>query len=298
MSPMNSLAGWLAFACAAGTAVSAALIGALTAQSFVDLPEEDRRYHDRPPLAFRCTWVPVRLLSQHLRPLLPGRLREWLARQLRYAGLDYAVDESQFVAFMLVMALGAAILAWFVLASWHLRPWMSALFSACSCVMLSMLWLKDRVAQRGRAIQKSLPFMLDLITLCVEAGLTLQSAIAHAVSKGAPGPMRDELSRVLRDRRAGKSRTDALRDMSARMREPSVATLVAALVQSETLGMDLGPVLRAQAEQRRVERFAAAEKLAMEAPVKMLFPLIAFIFPCTFIVLGFPIAIKFLRMGL
>ncbi|MBS0398396.1 MAG: type II secretion system F family protein [Proteobacteria bacterium] len=298
MSPLDSLAGWLAIACAAGTAVSAALIGALTAQSFVELPDEDRQYHDRPPLAFRCVWVPVRLLSLHLRPALPGRFREWLARQLRYAGLDFAVDAVQFVAFVLMMSLGAAALAGFVLASWHLRPWMGALFAALVGVMLSLLWLKDRVAQRSRAIHKSLPFMLDLITLCVEAGLTLQSAIAHAVAKGAPGPMRDELSRVLRDRRAGKSRTDALRDMSARMREPSVAALVAALVQSETLGMDLGPILRAQAEQRRVERFAAAEKLAMEAPVKMLFPLIAFIFPCTFIVLGFPIAIKFLRMGL
>jgi tight adherence protein C len=103
---------------------------------------------------------------------------------------------------------------------------------------------------------------------------------------------------VLRDRRAGKSRVDALRDMASRVSEPAVGSLVTALVQSETLGMDLGPILRAQAEQRRAERFASAEKLAMEAPVKMLLPLIAFIFPCTFIVLGFPIAIKFLRMGL
>ena len=111
MNPLDSLAGWLAIACAAGTAVSAALIGALTAQSFVELPEEDRQYHDRPPLAFRCVWVPVRLLSQHLRPALPGRFRAWLARQLRYAGLDYAVDETQFVAFALMMSLGAAALA-------------------------------------------------------------------------------------------------------------------------------------------------------------------------------------------
>lgn len=298
MSHLSTLAGLLAIACAACTAVSAALIGALTAQSFVELPKEDRQYHDRPPMAFRCVWVPVRLLSLHLAPWLPARWRGWLTQQLRYAGLDYAVDAAQVMAFALVMSLGAAALAWFVLASWHLQPGMGALLAACAGLLLPLLWLKDRVVQRSRAIHKSLPFMLDLITLCVEAGLTLQSAIAHAVAKGAPGPMRDELSRVLRDRRAGKSRTDALRDMSARMREPSVATLVAALVQSESLGMDLGPILRAQAEQRRVERFAAAEKLAMEAPVKMLFPLIAFIFPCTFIVLGFPIAIKFLRMGL
>jgi tight adherence protein C len=161
-----------------------------------------------------------------------------------------------------------------------------------------MLWVRDRIEARHRGVQKALPYALDLITLCVEAGLTLQSALGHAVAKGPAGPLRDEMARVLRDRRAGKTRVEALRSMSTRMRDPAIANLVSALIQSETLGMNLGPILRAQAEQRRMERFSRAEKLAMEAPVKMLFPLIAFIFPCTFIVLGFPIAIKFLRMGL
>ena len=298
MSILSIMAGGMSIACTIAAGLSAALIGALSAQSFVDLPTEDRRYHDRPPLAFRCMWQPVRLISLHLGPWLPVGLREWLARQLRHAGLHFALDAPQFAAFTMLFSLLAASIAWFVLAAWHLRPWMGVVLAAAAGLALPVLWLRDLVAQRSRAIHKALPFMLDLITLCVEAGLTLQSALGHAVAKGAPGPMRDEMSRVLRDRRAGKSRIDALREMATRMREPSVAALVAALVQSETLGMDLGPILRAQAEQRRVERFAAAEKLAMEAPVKMLFPLIAFIFPCTFIVLGFPIAIKFLRMGL
>ena len=71
-----------------------------------------------------------------------------------------------------------------------------------------------------------------------------------------------------------------------------------AVIQAERMGMNLGPVLRAQADQRRSERFLRAEKLAMEAPVKMLFPLIAFIFPCTFLVLFFPIVMKFMNSGL
>ena len=85
--------------------------------------------------------------------------------------------------------------------------------------------------------------------------------------------------------------------LSMGMNTPAIAGLVSALVQADGLGMSLGPVLRAQAEQRRAERFARAEKLAMEAPVKLLLPLIAFIFPCTFAVLAFPIAIKFMQMG-
>jgi tight adherence protein C len=73
---------------------------------------------------------------------------------------------------------------------------------------------------------------------------------------------------------------------------------VVSVIQPESMGMSLGPVLRVQADQRRSERFLRAEKLAMEAPVKMLFPLLAFIFPCTFIVLFFPIAMKFMHSGL
>jgi tight adherence protein C len=103
---------------------------------------------------------------------------------------------------------------------------------------------------------------------------------------------------VLRDLRAGKGRAEALRAMAERMDEAAIANLVAVLIQAQSLGMSIGPLLRAQAEQRRSERFARAEKLAMEAPVKLLLPLIACIFPCTFIVIGFPLVIKFLRFGL
>jgi tight adherence protein C len=78
---------------------------------------------------------------------------------------------------------------------------------------------------------------------------------------------------------------------------PAVASFVATLIQAETTGMGLGPMLRAQADQRRTERFARAEKLAMEAPVKLLFPLLFFIFPCVFVILMFPIVVKFFAAG-
>ena len=110
--------------------------------------------------------------------------------------------------------------------------------------------------------------------------------------------MREEFQRVLRDIRAGKPRATSLRDMAGRLNETSVTNFTIAVIQAESMGMSLGPILRAQADQRRIERFLRAEKLAMEAPVKMLFPLIAFIFPCTFIVLFFPIVMKFMNSGL
>ena len=160
------------------------------------------------------------------------------------------------------------------------------------------LWLGDRLKARKKELLKSLPFFLDIITLCVEAGLNLQGAMTQAVAKGPKGVLRDEFQRVLRDIRAGKARAESLRAMAQRMDEPAVANFTTAVIQAESMGMNLGPVLRAQADQRRSERFLRAEKLAMEAPVKLLFPLLAFIFPCTFIVLFFPIAMKFMHSGL
>jgi tight adherence protein C len=160
------------------------------------------------------------------------------------------------------------------------------------------IWLKDCLQKRRRELVRALPFFLDIITLCVEAGLNFQGAVVQAVDKGPSGVLKDEFQRVLRDIRAGRSRADALRALTQRLKEPSVSNFVSAVIQAESMGMNLGPVLRAQADQRRTERFLRAEKLAMEAPVKMLFPLIAFIFPCTFIVLFFPIVMKFMNSGL
>ena len=140
--------------------------------------------------------------------------------------------------------------------------------------------------------------MLDLITLCVESGLNVNSAIAQAVAKGPSGPLRDEFARLMRDMRAGRPRSEALRDMAARLDMAPVTNFVSTLIQAEATGMSLGPILRAQAEQRRTERFARAEKLAMQAPVKLLFPLLFFIFPCVFAILMFPIAMKFMAAGL
>ena len=218
--------------------------------------------------------------------------------KLRLAGLDYALAPEQFVAGRLFLTVAAALLVDFVMTSFgrpsSYCPWIAA----AAGYLFPAIWLRDQIQVRRRQTLKTLPFLLDIITLCVEAGLNLAGAITQAVAKGPAGALRDELERVLRDMRAGRPRIDALRAFADRMDEPSITNLVSALIQAENLGMNLGPILRAQSEQRRSERFARAEKLAMEAPVKMLFPLIAFIFPCTFVVIGFPIVMKFIHAGL
>ena len=141
------------------------------------------------------------------------------------------------------------------------------------------------------------PYYLDIITLAVEAGTNLTSAFAYAVQKSPKSPLSDEIKRILRDVRAGKPRASCMRDFAERVQMPAIDNLVGSLIQAENIGSSLGPILRAQSQQRRSERFTRAEKLAMEAPVKLLGPLIMFIFPTTFMVLGFIIVVKAVMAG-
>ncbi len=293
-------------ALAVGSAV--ALVGWLVGRSVVRMPAENRSYKDAPPLGFRLVWWPIQWISHYLAILGVTSTddKSWL--RIRRAGLDYMLTPSQFLAACLLsMSTAAALCCWllFTLARSRVgvQPFgMAAYGEAALCGMvlgwaMPRFWLHDRIALRQREILKSLPFFLDIVTLCVEAGLNLQGALNQAVDKGPPGAFRDECQRVLRDVRAGKARAEALRAMAERLREPGITSFVTSVIQAESMGMNLGPVLRAQADQRRTERFQRAEKKALEAPVKLLLPLIAFIFPCTFVVLFFPIAMQFLHAG-
>jgi tight adherence protein C len=134
--------------------------------------------------------------------------------------------------------------------------------------------------------------------MCVEAGLNFQGALTQAMEKAPPGALRNEFAIVLRDMRSGLARADALRRMADRLDIGEITSFVSAIIQAEKMGASLANVLRVQAEQRRAERFQRAEKMAMEAPVKLVAPLIIFIFPVTFIILGFPIVMKFMGEGM
>jgi tight adherence protein C len=289
---------WIPIAVAFGFGISVVGLTYWLVNLINDVPKEDRTYRDLPPSAFRFIWWPIQWIAHYLGPVLTLSYRQRLLVKLRLAGLDYALSPEQFVAGRIICASIAALLIDWILSTFHQPLSWWPLVAAAAGYFFPAIWLKDQIQLRRRETLKTLPFFLDIVTLCVEAGLNLTGAFTQAVNKGPRGPLRDEISRLLRDVRAGKPRIDALRSFADRMNEPAVTNLVSALIQAETMGMNLGPILRAQSEQRRSERFARAEKLAMEAPVKLLFPLIAFIFPCTFVVLGFPIAMKFIHMGL
>lgn len=286
--------------------LSAMFAAGLLRAVIASMPEDDRRWRDRPPRAWLLAWPLVRLLASVLEPVLPPRWRSACTRGLRQAGLDLALDAAQVAAGSVIGALLLGALAW-LLCEWAASVGMTAvrgrwtpIAAVCALVLGAwwpISWLRERRAARLRAIGRALPFYLDVVTLSVESGANLTGALQHAVGKGPGGPLQVELERVLRDVRAGRTRADALRALADRLELPAVSSWVAALVSAERHGSGLGPILRAQAEQRRQERFQNAEKLAMKAPVKMLFPLLVFIFPCTFVLLFFPVVVRLLEEG-
>jgi tight adherence protein C len=172
-----------------------------------------------------------------------------------------------------------------------------SLLGAAIGMFYPMIWINDQVKKRHLQISRALPFNLDLLTLSVEAGLDFTAALAKVVEKGKTGPLRDELQIVLKQLKMGKTREEALKAMIARVDLPALTQFVTALIQADKMGTSLGKVLRIQSTQLRIDRTQRAEKLANEAPVKMLFPLIACIFPTVFMILFGPIVFAFMFGG-
>jgi tight adherence protein C len=156
------------------------------------------------------------------------------------------------------------------------------------------LWLQSKITRRQNSIRKAMPDALDLLTICVEAGLGFDAAMGKVHAKWD-----NELSflfgRVLREMQLGKLRREALRDMSDRIGISEMTSFVAAIIQSEQLGVSMANVLRIQSDGMRVKRRQRAEEAAQKAPIKMLFPMAILIFPSLLIILLGPAALLLMK---
>ncbi len=158
---------------------------------------------------------------------------------------------------------------------------------------IPVLILKDKVGRRQRSISRELPFTLDMLTSAVQAGLDFSGAIRRLLDKSSKDtPLKDEMKLMLKEVSLGKTRSDAMKRMSERVELSELNSVVSALIQADQLGTSLAVVLTNLSDDLRVRRFQLAEKLALEAPVKMLFPLVLFIFPAVFIILLGPLAVQ------
>jgi tight adherence protein C len=293
---------WAAFA---GTLAwyCARMLGQVTYVTLADGVRQERRL----PLLFRLL-LP---LAPNLKPLLArpwlGGARHVLQQQLVAAGLDALLTPEDCLALRVLLPLlpGLLVAAVLSLLVALLPPPLDRVFGRQQpflvlAILLGFfaypgLWLRRELVVRRRRIQRALPFVLDLLTLSVEAGLDFLTALQRIVERRQMDPLGEETLRVLREIQLGKTRRDALLNMAQRADQPDLRTVVHALVQADELGVGVASVLRIQADQMRLRRFERAEKLANEAPVKMLFPLVAFIFPAVFLVLLGPIVLQILR---
>jgi tight adherence protein C len=279
-------------------AIAAVLLFIGVRQAFVEPPDEDRTFKDKPPLYFRVFWPIISVISFNLGGLITQNYRKKQQKKLTAAGFNFAINADQFFAAKVLGAIFCIAVSMIIFSPLGSPPTPFLIVAGLLGFFYVDIWLRDQTQLRQRTILKSFPFYLDIMTLSLEAGLNVNSALQQAVDKSMDGPLRVEFGRVLRDVRSGRTRAEAFQDFAGRVQLAPVTNWVSAVVHAEKQGANLAPLLRAQAEQRRVERFQRAEKLAMEAPVKMLGPLILCIMPCTFLIIGFPIAMKFVGQGL
>lgn len=242
----------------------------------------------RLPLTMRLMMPLAILVEPCVDCLLASQRAVATSRQLEALGMGASLPAARWHALRVAQGLAAGLIAG--LASGG-AVWAILLAGIIGHVH-GGVWLRHQRELLERAIVRDLPAWLDLMTVCVEAGATLTSGLRLIVSQAPESPLREYFERVLREVRGGRARAQAFSHAAAIYAVESLDTLASALAHAEGSGMSLGTVLRNQAAQRTAERFARAEKLAMQAPVKMLGPLILCIFPCTFIVIGVPIAVR------
>jgi tight adherence protein C len=229
----------------------------------------------------------------------PQKVLEDTSRKLEIAGNPGRIEAATFLASRFIVA---AVFGSLMLAIGLFAPNRWPLGTVVLVVLIftglgfffPQLWLQSRINARQLDVRRALPDALDLLTVCVEAGLGLEAAMAKVSDK-----WQNQLSlaflRAIREIQLGKARRDAMRDMAERIGLPEMTSFVAAIIQSEILGVSLAKVLRIQSDQMRVRRRQLAEERARQAPVKMILPLALLIFPSILIILLTPAAIQLSR---
>lgn len=245
------------------------------------------------PFADRVVLPGVEALANTATSVLPARVLANIEKQLVRAGSPMTVN-TYVVFWMTSTGIMSGLILASVIAVWGAIGFQQAvvvlMFGAVGW-MLPRAWLKGRVSARQRQVLKTLPDALDLVTTCVEAGLGLDASLARVAEKST-GPLADEVSRTLREVAMGKLRRDALTEMADRLGVDELTGFVNAVIQAEQLGVGIAQVLRVQSDQMRTRRRQRAERTAHEAPIKMIFPLVLFIFPAFMLVILGPAGIR------
>jgi tight adherence protein C len=234
----------------------------------------------------------IKQLADITRKLTPTEQYEATKRKIDLAG--QTTDPTQFflqrIMFTILLGVAGILLA----TTRNSPPQEFIAFTAGGFGLgyyFPMLSLNGKIRKRQESIVKALPDALDLLVICVEAGLGFDAAMGKVYEKW-DNELALAFGRVLREIQLGKLRRDALKDMSSRMDVPDVNSFTAAIIQAEQLGVSMAKILRVQSDQMRVKRRQRAQEKAQQAPVKMMIPMVLLIFPSIWVVLLGPSVIK------
>jgi tight adherence protein C len=216
---------------------------------------------------------------------------ENLKRRLISAGRP--INTSQFFAFkfllMIALPFGAFILfhpdtIWLILA-------------LCTGYLFPDLWLNNKIKKRQGEVLRDLPHIIDLLNICVGAGLDFMVAVNRVIQEFRACVLVEELKILVHEIHMGSSRRDALKSLSTRINSPEMVSFVRTLLQADRMGTPIGEALKMQAEEIRIRRFQRGEEMALKAPIKLLAPLLFCILPVVLVIVAGPIFIQFTRGG-
>jgi tight adherence protein C len=237
--------------------------------------------------------------GRFLARLTPSQQQERIRHRLELAGEPGNLTPPTFltIRFVAMFVLGGLVLGLMLIARASvMRRVAFTLVVTVLGFYLPVLWLSSQINRRQHKLVLQLPDTLDLLTICVEAGLGLDQAIQRVVQKSG-NELSQEFGRYLHETRLGKSRREAFESMAYRMEVPDVTTFVAAVVQATDLGVSMSRILHVQADQMRIRRRQRAEQEAHRAPIKMVFPLVFLVFPSILIVLLGPSILVLMDSG-
>lgn len=254
------------------------------------------------PFTERVIYPMLRQLGEMAARNTPQNALQETTRKLELAGKAGQIDAPMFLASRFVASGVLGVLVFGVAAfSIFAQPIANALLYGIIAAALGFffpeMWLSEQIKKRQMEIRKAMPDALDLLTICVEAGLGFDAAMSNVAEKW-DNELSLAFARAIREIQLGKVRREALKSMAERIDLPEMTSFVAAIIQSEQLGVSMAKVLRIQADQMRMRRRQLAEELAHQAPVKMLVPMVVFIFPSIFIVLMTPAVLRIMQSNL
>jgi len=254
------------------------------------------------PFSERVIYPIARKLGEFTMRFTPQNWLNNTTRKLELAGRSAKMDATVFITIEFIVA-GVVGLGSFLLMRFlgnNLPTGRIFLLTVTLTVLgffLPQYQLSRSITKRQKEIRKEMPDALDLLTICVEAGLSFDGAMAKVADKWN-NEMSRAFARVLQEIQLGKLRRDALRDMQENIGISEMTSFVAALIQSEQLGVSMAKVLRVQADQMRVRRRQLAEEEAHKAPIKMLIPMAFIMFPSILIILLAPAALQIMQSGI